>query len=205
MHFKKFLATAAFTAAATAIATAPAQADAPAPTATPVSITGTDHGVAFTVSQVADSNEVTVDLDGGHFTATGTGIEVTDATGTRIGEIPFSLTTSQGTIALAAEVGRTDTHLSAQPIDGWVSQRQVNQQIGAAIGGAVGFAIGAFAGLLGLVGMGVLAIITVPVGMLAGLLIGGGIGFAIGTSVPASDVPDMWEYHCGSGPHLPTC
>ncbi|WP_216916923.1 hypothetical protein [Nocardia noduli] len=204
MQLTKFVVTTILTAAVTAIAGGTANAEAPVAQAAPFSLQGADHGVAFTISRSSDSEDVTVALDGGRFTATDTGYTVLDAAGARIGEIPFRATTSDGTVDLAATVDPTGTHLTAKPIDGWVSQRQVNIQMGAGIGGTVGFVIGSFLGLFGLIGMGVLAFVTIPVGMIAGGLIGAGIGGAIGGSLPASDELNLWQYHCG-GPYDPRC
>ncbi|GAB4582293.1 hypothetical protein [Nocardia sp. IFM 10818] len=204
MQLKRFTVAAVLTAAVTGIASGTASATPQAPEMAPISLQGTDHGVAFTISQSPDLQDITVVLDGGRFTATDTGIAVADRNGARIGEIPFSVTTPNGTVALSATVDQSGTELTAKPIDRWLSQRQLNAEIGAGIGGTIGFVLGSFLGLFGLIGMGVLAIITIPVGMIAGGLIGAGIGGAIGASLPASDEPNIFEYHCG-GPGLPRC
>lgn len=205
MHLMKFAVATVMTAAVTVTASGFAHADVPAaPQERPFALQGTDHGVAFTISQSSDLKEVTVNLDGGRFTATDTGYTVSDATGARIGEIPFRTDTSDGTVELSATVDRTGTHLTAKPIGEWLSQRQVNTEVGAGIGGTIGFVLGSFLGLFGLIGMGVLAIITIPVGMIAGGLIGAGIGGAIGNSLPASDEPNIYKYYCG-GLYEPRC
>ncbi|WP_196814704.1 hypothetical protein [Nocardia sp. BMG111209] len=155
--------TAVLTTALTGIAEGLAHAEPQvAPETAPTALRGVDHGVAFTISHPVAAKNVTVTLDQGRFTPTDTGIVVTDATGTRIGEIPFTVATTHGTVALSAAVDPSGTRLTAEPIDGWISQRDLNGEIGAGVGGLIGFTAGAALGFLGLIGMGVLAIITVP-------------------------------------------
>ncbi|WP_405166706.1 hypothetical protein OG203_17370 [Nocardia sp. NBC_01499] len=202
MHIKKFLVTAALTVAATGIAAGTAHAGPralPQGDPEPVALQGTDHGVAFTISRSADSADVVVTLNGGRFTATPTGFTVSDSSGARIGEIPSRFATDEQTVDLASSVDQTGTRLTAKPIDRFLSQRQLNIEEGAGIGGTLGFLAGTFIGMFGLIGFGVLAIITIPAGMLLGALAGAGIGAAIGGSIPASDEPTWYQYQCRPG------
>ncbi|MFI9508444.1 hypothetical protein [Nocardia sp. NPDC052566] len=200
MRIKKFLVTAALTVAATGIAAGTAHAGPHAETiGEPVALQGADHGAAFTISWPADSADITVALNGGRFVATSTGFTVTDASGARIGEVPFRFATDEATVDLAPTVDQTGTRLTVEPIDRVLSQRQLNTEVGAGIGGTIGFVTGAFLGLFGLIGFGGLAIITIPAGMLLGALAGAGIGGDIGAAIPASDEPTWFEYKLPPG------
>lgn len=188
MKIRKFTATAMLSIAATVISGGIAHADSASTDSGPSVLAGSDHGVSFQLSKSEDTQSVSATLNGGTFSVHDGVLTVSDNAGAVVSSVPLTLNTTKGELDLQASVTDNGTHLTATPIARWLSQRNINTEIGFGIGATVGMLIG----MVGLVGFGILALVTMPIGF----IIGGAIGAGIGGALPASDVPDILELNC---------
>ncbi|QLY32178.1 hypothetical protein [Nocardia huaxiensis] len=188
MNIRKFAATAIMTIAATGIAGGTAYADVSVEDTAAAPDKGVDHGVAYDISRQEGSGTFSMTLEGGTFAIRDGRLSITNAAGTEISNVALTVTTEEGQLDLQPTVTDNGTRLTATPVARWLSQRQLNIETGSKIGSA----IGGLVGMIGILGYGVLALITMPVGMIIGGLIGAGIGAAI----PASDEPNILELTC---------
>ncbi|MBY8860136.1 hypothetical protein K7711_26950 [Nocardia sp. CA2R105] len=210
MRTPKFAAITMLAIAATAItysvaAADPASAAAPTTLISPVTASGTDHGVGFSMRR--DGNAVALDVTGGTLRLDDRTVTIVAGDGSPVAALPLHLSMGDRTLDLGAHVDRTHlvAQVSAKDIGYWelTSPRQRSTSAGAALGALTGILGGIATGIfvavvLGVLSGGVLVPIAFPIGVAAvvvgvigGLIIGG----ISGASVPNSDVPDQWEYH----------
>lgn len=175
--------TATITTAATAVAE-----PAPAPAAAPLTVQGTDHGIAYEVALSDDHRATVSTLQAGRFLATwdGEAVIATDDAGRVLATVPLKYDIAGKSMEVAPVIDSDNRRLtltpvaeSAEPLRSVDAQQRFFDVVqanlptvltGAAIGGAIGFLLGFPAGLF------IVDFITAPIGLVVGSIVGGAIG-----------------------------
>ncbi|WP_336083448.1 hypothetical protein [Nocardia sp. SSK8] len=154
-------------------------------TAVPI-VQGSEGGVAFTASPLADGSGVTATAADGTFRLAGGVVTLADHSGRVVASVPTRIVTGAGDFDLAAGIAADGQSVTLRPVaapavvsdnlaafvdeaSDTLARKQHNAGIGALVGAGIGAVLGFFLG-------GVGALITIP--------IGAGIGALIGYSTP---------------------
>ncbi|WP_282783836.1 MULTISPECIES: hypothetical protein [unclassified Nocardia] len=163
----------------------------------PDTVSGTDHGVEFTMVK-RDNGTVETTLEGGTFALTADGVSVLDTVGSVVDQVPLRAMLNDREVMVDPVIDPTGTVLTATPIGYWVqnpSPREMNTYIGIALGAFAGAALGNLAMLIITIATFGVGLLALPFVVIGATLLGGAIGGKIGESIPASDQSTGAQYY----------